>query len=171
MGYTTYFNQKTWTKKDKDGWEKALPIVKKILAKYSEILCFESDEPNKKPVANQETIRFNGIGDDGHETFYIGNEKNEFAFCKTARKPYDIAVCEISLILKAFCPNFDLSSDGFSGYVEHQKDGVQLDGFWNDAIQNVKEYDVNFHGEIEGTHGGRDGNPDPYCSFLVVLDK
>lgn len=122
-------------------------------------------------------IGFNGIEENGYETFLVHNSDDQggysnkgFTFCKTARKPYDIVVCEVCLVLNAFCHHFDLSSDGFSGYVSEQVDGVHLDGTWDQAIENVKEYGLDYHGEITGTHGGREGKPDPYCSFAVILD-
>ena len=46
--------------------------------------------------AKMDEIIFNGnsIGDLDHETFYINkkNDQESFNFCKTARKPYDLAV-------------------------------------------------------------------------------
>ena len=167
MGYTTYQKQENWDEQDREGWKKALPIVKKILKKHKDIIQYECDN-SKRPVANQEEIRFNGIGDDGHETFLVRNMGTKFSFCKTARKPYDIVVSEVCLVLKAFCPHFDLSSDGFSGCISEQVDGVTVDGTWDEAMKNVKEYGLDFHAEIDGTHGGRDGKPDPYCSFEII---
>ena len=45
---------------------------------------------------NDDEIIFNGNPKDeqDHETFYINkkNDKESFNFCKTARKPYDLAV-------------------------------------------------------------------------------
>ena len=177
MGYTTYFRTEKWNKRDEEGWKKAIPTIKKILKKYADIVQYELDD-RRKPVANGKKIRFNGIGEDGHETFYVENSAKQndlghnpsFGFCKTARKPYDIVVCEVCLVLKAFCPHFDLDSDGFSGHLSDQTDGVNVDGQWNQAMENVKEYGLDFHAEIVGTHGGRDGEPDPYCSFEIVFD-
>lgn len=176
MGYTHYFKTPKWNARDENGWDKALPIVKKIIKKYKGILQYELDD-KRKPVANKRMIRFNGIGEDGHETFLVKNSKDQngfsnisFGFCKTARKPYDIAVCEVCLVLQAFCPHFELSSDGFSGYVGEQTDGVTLDGTWDQAMKNVGEYGLKYHGEIVGTRGGQDGKPDPYCDFEAVFD-
>ena len=178
MGYTHYFYTKEFTDEDKTGWKKALPIVKDILTRHANLIQYESDN-RRKPVANQKMIRFNGIGEEGHETFLINAEKEQndwgsdptFAFCKTARKPYDIVVCEVLLALNAFLPNLKISSDGFSGYVNDQQDGLKLDGSWDQAIENVKRYGVHYHAEIEGTHGGEPGEDDPYCSFKLVLEE
>ena len=43
---------------------------------------------------------FNGIDDDGHEDCYFDG-KAGFNFCKTARKPYDIAVRVFLGLLKS----------------------------------------------------------------------
>lgn len=65
----------------------------------------EYDEPNLGPEINAQRIRFNGLGDDGHETFILepgprgqerySGEDVSFSFCKTARKPYDGPVVAI----------------------------------------------------------------------------
>jgi len=178
MGFTHYAYTDGWNAEDEKGWGKALPIIKKILKKYKDIVRFE-DDSKRNAVANKAMIRFNGIGEDGHETFLVQNSAKQndygtnpgFTFCKTARKPYDIVVCEVCLVLKAFCPHFNLSSDGFSGYTEKQKDGVTLDGTWDEAMENVKEYGLVYRGEITGTRGGKDGEPNPYCDFDVILDS
>ena len=112
-------------------------------------------------------IRFNGIGEAGHETFLFHNRKKQdpegygdpcFAFCKTARKPYDIVVCEVLLVLKRYMPNLEVGSDGFSGYLEEPK----LDGLWPDAIENVRQYGINYQMEVTEER-------EPYCDMLPVL--
>lgn len=61
---------------------------------------------------NDSEIRFNGEEQDGHETFMIKKVSSKnWDFCKTAGKPYDIAVGCCLIILNH--PNkFKLSSDG-----------------------------------------------------------
>jgi hypothetical protein len=70
-----------------------------------------------EPIINETELWFNGdeeLGND-HETFSINWKDTEpFGFCKTARKPYDLAVC---FCLLSFCAHFpvgvfQLSSDG-----------------------------------------------------------
>jgi hypothetical protein len=58
-------------------------------------------------------IVFNGVGADAHETFFVSADGVDFNFCKTAQKPYDIAVTA-SLIhaKKVFGDNIKISSDG-----------------------------------------------------------
>ena len=86
-------------------------------------MVFGYDQENKKPVLNGAKIRFNGIGEDGHETFYImrkdkpatwaDGQKTVFGFCKTARKPYDKYVVASLILAKIHLGNeITLSSDG-----------------------------------------------------------
>jgi hypothetical protein len=58
-------------------------------------------------------IVFNGVGADSHESFYVSADGVDFNFCKTAQKPYDIAVTA-SLIhaKKVFGDKIKISSDG-----------------------------------------------------------
>jgi len=74
---------------------------------------FEEDVP-EPPKVSDTLIRFNGIGQDAHETLYIEKRpKSEFNFCKTARKPYDLAVGLILLVIAKHAPvEFRISSDG-----------------------------------------------------------
>ena len=82
------------------------------------------DDSTEKPAVTKDMIRFNGVGDDGHETFLLNREdkpaewssdqENVFNFCKTACKPYDIYVTA-TLILARFHlgeKNIKISSDG-----------------------------------------------------------
>jgi len=140
MGYTHYWEIKKGTPKLSKA---CLDDIKKVCERYGKLIQFEEDE--KKPIVLKPgEIRFNGIGENGHETFLIECPPKPasyqafkdgflFNFCKTARKPYDIVVCEILLILKAHLQeNIKLSSDGFSNYE------CSFDGEWNKAIEEVK---------------------------------
>lgn len=84
-------------------------------------------ELDKKSTAifDKDVIRFNGIGEDGHETFYLprvytrkmpqglSHSNLLFQFCKTAYKPYDINVCCCLIIAKHhFGKNILVQSDG-----------------------------------------------------------
>ena len=58
-------------------------------------------------------IRFNGVGEDGHETFYLSPDESGWGFCKTARKPYDIVVVAILSMLDEYLGDkFEWRSDG-----------------------------------------------------------
>ena len=109
---------------DKDKFSKASKDCKKIckfLSKDGLNLAFEFDS-SKEPIFTDTLVRFNGVEKDGHETFYIeaihddckqfDNKNRVFAFCKTAYKPYDIAVCACLIIFKHWLPDMKVSSDG-----------------------------------------------------------
>lgn len=85
-------------------------------------------------------IWFNGIGEDGHETFVFEqshtissyDRKNEqgqyFSFCKTARKPYDTAVVACLIILKHY----------FGDDLVVRSDGNPKE--WAEGLQAVQDY-------------------------------
>lgn len=142
MGYSHYFylNPKG-KKKDLSG---CLDKINQVIAEHRDIIQYEEDD-TKPPVVTPTLIRFNGIGEEGCETFYfeyppdlkdkiISKEDGKvFSFCKTARKPYDIVVCKCLLILKEYLKeDMRLSSDGsFSDEEE-----------WKPAIEQVQAMGV-----------------------------
>jgi len=146
MGYTHYWRKPAGI----TGWNEALPIIKDILNRHKDIIQKESDEEGD-PICDDKLIRFNGISDEGHETFWFTNEAENFAFCKTARRPYDVVVCECLLVLKHFT-GVNVSSDGMSGWLDDESSGFSigdevkhLDGTWGEAIRNVKEhYEISY---------------------------
>lgn len=89
-------------------------------------LALEEGEP-EPPLVDDRYIIFNGTGGDdlGHETFYIDRESADefgrnrpdipfgFDFCKTARKPYDLAVCAVLAVMHDRAPGgWRIGSDG-----------------------------------------------------------
>jgi len=159
MGYTHYWNTKE-NAEDQAGFLKALPIVAQIVNRYEKILRFESDS-KRLPVVTNKQIRFNGIYEDGHETFCFQLGANDF--CKTARKPYDLPVCEILLVLKYFIPSMDLRSDGFSAVNEKE-----LDGVWDRALAYVEGlYGLEFKKFYSKRPAGNRGD---FYTDLVALD-
>lgn len=86
------------------------------------------------PTLNKDEISFNGQGPDfDHETFYIPAKRElpydgaspdrlGWAFCKTARKPYDIVVTACLTFLQADY-GFEVGSDGD---MEEWEPGVRL---------------------------------------------
>ena len=42
----------------------------------------------------------------------LNRHKEDFAFCKTARNPYDAVVVAILMVAEALLPGFEWSSDG-----------------------------------------------------------
>ena len=123
MGYTHYFYKKPKLK------AKAFAAFAKDcyrLASASGVpIAFEYDETDKAPVFGDKLVRFNGLAEDGHETFYFERDWEKpypqanlhdglaFSFCKTARKPYD---CLVTACLIAanhhFGDDLELGSDG-----------------------------------------------------------
>lgn len=112
MGYTHY-------------WTLARPITAEevgALAEDIRKIIAASDVPIAVGQLDSAAIHYNGVLDDGHETFYIKAEKsgitNEpgmvgFAFCKTAAKPYDVVVVASLLALKdRLKADVKVSSDG-----------------------------------------------------------
>ena len=132
MGYTHYWYRqsrietKTFNSIRKD--------FEKVLPEFKDLICYECDEENKEPEITPKEIRFNGKGSDGHETLWfpkirtmreyeeVKDDGLIFDFCKTARKPYDIAVVSFLIIAKHYLKDaIRVSSDG-----EH--------GDWQEAI-------------------------------------
>ena len=106
MGYTHYWsNDRSFTAAE---WREVQKVARKVIktAKAQGIaLQFESDN-SRPPFVGHDVIRFNGPGDDGHETFYLTRTADEFSFCKTARKPYDAAVVAILQAAAVYCTAF-----------------------------------------------------------------
>lgn len=138
IGYTHYYYQnKSFTQKQ---WEKISLDALDALAyceKKKIVLAYEYDGP-KVPEVSNDLIRFNGWKDEGHETFIIERKcpkaqpwiesKQYFGFCKTAYKPYDLAVGLVLLVAASHAPKtIEVSSDG------------DWDGDWAEIRKAYKE--------------------------------
>jgi len=89
MGYTNYFY--TVPELDKSKFKTFAKVAKKILSteEAKATICYECDKVNKKPEITNEVVRFNGKGDDGHETFM---------FCRKSEvRSYQEGECSPSL--------------------------------------------------------------------------
>ncbi len=163
MGYTSYWRGNRCNEQDEKGYHLALPLIQKILERHKDIVCYEHDQPDRPPIADIQEIRFNGKGEDGHETFCFTSQTPKFAFCKTARKPYDIVVCECLLVLKACMPNLIMSSDGFSDNLPSDGEEPTLDGMWMLAIENVRNhFNIDYRVEITKQRP-------PYCDMEPIF--
>lgn len=134
MGYTHYWRTQKRGIPQKN-WNAICEDVKKLLASLPAHsmnaggshssdpleLSWESDHPDKAPEVSKSLIRFNGNDGLGHETFFFeripadeaGNDGTVFAFCKTARKPYDLVVCGVLLVAAKHAAQYVvISSDG-----------------------------------------------------------
>ncbi|HZV82799.1 MAG TPA: hypothetical protein VFF53_11600 [Geobacteraceae bacterium] len=117
MGYTHYWRLKAATLSTE-----ALVIIGELLGRayHRGIIQREFDDP-RPPFVSDTKIRFNGVGESGHETFYFtstpdtgqSNTGWTFHFCKTARKPYDRVVMQVLIVLKYYLGKaITVSSDG-----------------------------------------------------------
>lgn len=121
MGFTRY-----WERPDKpvsaDKWNALTRDVRKIFAMHKGLIAMEYDLPDREPVVDDTVIRFNGIGEDGHETFRLTRNfeqqswrrkgESHSSFCKTARKPYDEVVAAVlSCVEHHLGDIFKVSSD------------------------------------------------------------
>lgn len=110
MGYTHYWEAESEITTEQ--WEKIAQDSRKLIEASPAPIWFEDDQPEAAPHIGDGLIRFNGAGADGHETFWLDRENAEFAFCKTAAKPYDLVVCAILAVVKEHAPQVRVSSDG-----------------------------------------------------------
>ena len=128
MGYTHYFLQeRDFTVNE---WSLILAAFEKILDSevgklvawgYDAELVTHDDVP---PLADNNEIRFNGIGDDEHENFIlrrIARQPMKFKFCKTARGDYDIVVCMLLIAIHDIAP--DALQIGSEGEWQDERDG------------------------------------------------
>lgn len=138
MGYTHYWRLRDSEDAIRKQYLEALPRIRKIVATYRDILQRDYDD-TAEPEVSEEMIWFNGIDEDGHETFVFKPGVVEFAFCKTARKEYDLPVCLCLLVLDTCIEKLSLSSDGF--------DESYVDVEWVEAYQ---KYDELFGEPYEG---------------------
>ncbi len=131
MGYTHY-----WTIKDATGVNLNLPIIRAIMEKHKDLLCFEHDQPDKNPLISKGRIRLNGKGEDGHETFDFNLVNGRGQFCKTVRKPYDLVICMIFMALHNEFPHaLSVGSDGFP-----KDEGDTFDKEWLEAEKELKTF-------------------------------
>ena len=130
MGFTNY-----WKRLNKpvpaEAWNAFTNDVRKIFKAHEGLIARESDLPDRAPIVDDTEVLFNGIGDEGHETFHLTRDfeacqwepsrKDQFAFCKTARKPYNQVVTSVlSCVEHHLGDIFNVSSDGYDG----EDDGI-----------------------------------------------
>lgn len=124
MGYTHYW---TMTRDlTVDEWTEVQQDIGDILTYIENVsgvpLGNGEGKRRSRPTMDAAGFMFNGIGDDAHETFGITRKRIKQweggtlggDFCKTARKPYDIAVTACLCYLDSCLEprGFDVSSDG-----------------------------------------------------------
>lgn len=121
MGYTHYWEQKRAY--PKVAWAALVTDVNKILSRgigSPLLLAGNFGELGTRPQLDDNVIAFNGLAPDDYETFLLERKPEQsFAFCKTARNPYDVMVCLVLLIAYDYAPQYiEVTSDG--GYEDWQ---------------------------------------------------
>ena len=152
MGYTHY-----WYKVQEiplELWKDFTEDFNKVLPLFVRYLSDTTDDNSDELIVDNDEIRFNGIGQNAHETFYfertvdiknkrfvqyretnavvqaqaMDTEPHIFNFCKTARKPYDIAVmCALVIACHHFKDKIMISSDG------------EINSEWREAVDMCKD--------------------------------
>jgi len=122
MGYTHYWTQtRSFNSYE---WAEVCTDIGAIL-KHVEHACgvkLVNGEGKRRtrPTMDNKAIMFNGSGDDAHETFIVHKTRCKAwsggslgsDFCKTARKPYDLAATAVLCYLSSVTGTHDVSSDG-----------------------------------------------------------
>jgi len=143
VGYTHYWKMTEPLKVTKIQRE----LISEVLEENKLLLANGMGEAGSSPIFTAKELAFNGIDgseDLSHETFAVKfGSKEEFEFCKTAQKPYDLAVCKCLLILSL--------SKGFS----FSSDGDMAD--WHEALQwfSKKGYDDTLNKKIMPYFNGK----------------
>lgn len=98
MGYTHYWT--TTTELPAIAFQAFFADVVKLFAlpEVKGLLAYESDS-TRAPLADNDQVQFNGRGEQSHETFIFTRGPQD-TFCKTAYKPYDVAVVAVLLLAK-----------------------------------------------------------------------
>jgi hypothetical protein len=111
---------------------------------------------DQKLETSKDLLYFNGIQENAHETFYFERmlstqrhvqyhdveQDKIFGFCKTAQKPYDIAVCSALIIAKKhFGSDIIISSDG-----EDEDGWLEAKTLTQDILGYGLEFDINSGG-------------------------
>lgn len=124
MGYRHHWYKKSNIAETK--WNIFIEDVKNLLVKPECSLYYEFDQIDKPPQVDENIVRFNGGGEEGHETFLIyrqtakfdsclssGRDGAIFSCCKTNNKPYDNYVVACLILAKMhFGNDFRITSDG-----------------------------------------------------------
>jgi len=127
MGYTHYFPMAKEIPQDQ--FSAFAEDCRKIIKHAQDVAGIELDIRK----VNDQEVWFNGVGDDAHETFVVERrivpeswqERDEgglyLNFCKTNKKPYDVAVTACLIALDANVEACGLGSDGWASEWEAGK--------------------------------------------------
>lgn len=118
MGYTHYWRGSIGNDNTERAfaWRSICMEASVIVDTYKDILCdynyangLEEMLPPKVSY-NEGIIRFNGIDENAHETFVLRKDTDDFEFCKTRQKPYDMPVMLVLIVAAGH--GLHVSSDG-----------------------------------------------------------
>lgn len=134
MGYTHYWSftapKRGETAKIEKAYQKAIKECATIARTYYKANGGLSGFSAHTEPGKYGGLKINGKGDDMHEDFIMREhfkqnlEPDNWHFCKTARKPYDIVVVACLIVLEYRLPgNFRADSDG---YTDDWQDGLEL---------------------------------------------
>jgi hypothetical protein len=119
MGYTHYWSfrsVKGETAKIEAVYQKTIKECQKIVLVYQKEFGHLQGYSAHTKLGQYGGINFNGSKDEAHETFVLREhfkENSDFNFCKTAQKPYDLAVVACLCILQHRLKDaIQVSSDG-----------------------------------------------------------
>jgi hypothetical protein len=114
MGYTHYFKQnKPISDQQWQAFKKDAEIILDYIQNQLGIVLTSND--SNGIIINDNRVNMNGDKTYGlnHETFYLEKDYKDFNFCKTAHKPYDLAVCSLLLLAHEHMPgHYNIHSDG-----------------------------------------------------------
>jgi len=127
MGYTHYFDQNTDATPAE--WKAITEDFSKVLKRLDPVVdIVDQYDGNHPPQVTDGHISFNGRGEEGHEDMFVTRKKDGYQFCKTRRKPYDIAVMALLAIMDRHSDAWKIGSDGWD-----EPD------MWNPAVKLVTE--------------------------------
>lgn len=129
MGYTHYwsFNKYGNSQEREKKYQQAIKDCQKVTRYiYNKMDVKLSGYTAHCKIGQYGGLFINGKGDDSHEDFIMREHynQNEGNFCKTARKPYDLAVTACLAIMKyRLGDNINVGSDGDS---DEWSEGVEI---------------------------------------------
>jgi len=127
MGYTHYFYSEDRKQKfTDDEFNSFASDVQKIIDRAD--VKIKSPSGEGKPIVTKDEVGFNGSREDhqNHESFWIDKDGiDNWGFCKTNRKPYDVVVvASIIAAKKAFGDKIKAGSD--ASHRGEVIDGIEL---------------------------------------------
>lgn len=112
MGHTQYLTQHRHATATE--WERILecwPVIRETCERRGIALGDAFGEGD--PVADENRIAFNGAGETGYESCVLTRRNSSWTFCKTDRRPYDLAVVALYHLAHQVAPRtYSWDSDG-----------------------------------------------------------